>query len=118
MRMTGTIIGGAVTALLTGLFAWLAARATASSQVDAKKVESVGPQWNDFTDKIIARMDEQQEEIDGLKAEVSSLRQRVEETQAKYWRAIMGLRRVFDRHPHVVEDAKLAPDVHEDVFGQ
>lgn len=116
--MTGTIIGGAAAALLTGIFSWLAARATASSQIDAKKVETAGPQWKDFTDTIMERLNEQQGEIDGLKAEVSSLRQRVEETQAKYWRAIMGLRRVFDRHPHVVEDAKLAADVHEDVFGQ
>ena len=116
--MTGTIIGGAVTALLTGLFAWLAARATASSQVDAKKVESAGPQWNDFTDKIMARMDEQQEEIDGLKTEVKSLRQKIEETQARYWRAVLALRRIFSHHPEVVRTAQLTQDLHEDVFGQ
>ena len=114
--MVTNLLGGAIAALLTGLFAWLAARATGRSQVDAKKVEQAGPQWESFSQKIMERMDAQQKEIDGLKEEVGTLREKVEAISQKYWRAVLALRRIFDRHPKVVDDAQLPDDLHEDVF--
>ncbi len=114
--MVTNLLGGAIAAVFTGLFAWLAAKATGRSQVDAKKVEQQGPQWESFSQKIMERMDAQQEEIDGLKQEVSTLREKVEAISQKYWRAVLALRRIFDRHPMAIEDAQLTKDVHEDVF--
>lgn len=114
--MLANLLGGAIAALLTGLFAWLAAKATGRAQVDAKKVEQVGPQWESFSQKIMERMDAQQKEIDGLKQEVETLRERVEAVSQKYWRAVLALRRIFDRNPKAIEDAQLPDDLHEDVF--
>ncbi len=114
--MVTNLLGGAIAALLTGLFAWLAARATGRSQVAAKRVEQAGPQWESFSQKIMERMDAQQKEIDGLKEEVGTLREKVEAISQKYWRAVLALRRIFDRHPKVVDDAQLPRDIHEDVF--
>ena len=114
--MVTNLLGGAIAALLTGLFAWLAARATGRSQVAAKRVEQAGPQWESFSQKIMERMDAQQKEIDGLKEEVGTLREKVEAISQKYWRAVLALRRIFDRHPKAVDDAQLPRDIHEDVF--
>lgn len=114
--MVTNLLGGAIAALLTGLFAWLAARATGRSQVAAKRVEQEGPQWESFSQKIMERMDAQQKEIDGLKEEVGTLREKVEAISQKYWRAVLALRRIFDRHPKAVDDAQLPRDIHEDVF--
>lgn len=116
--MLTTILSGGVVALLTGLFGWLAAKATGSSQVDAKKVETVGPQWQAFSQLIMERMDAQQAEIDGLKKEMNALREKFDSLAQKYWRAVQALRRVFTTHPHTVETAALPEDVHEDVFGE
>ena len=116
-EMLSTMLGGGIAAFLTGVFAWLAAKATAKSQVDAKKIEATGPQWDAFSQKIMDRMDVQQAEIDGLKSEVKSLRAGLESMREKYWSAILALRRVFDRHPTAVQDASLTQDVHKDVFG-
>lgn len=116
--MLSTVASGALVAILTGLFGWLTAKATGSSQVAAKKVETAGPQWAEFSKTILTRMDKQQEEIDKLKKEMETIRGKFDALAQKYWKAILALRRIFDSHPHALETANLPEDVHGDVFGQ
>ncbi|STC77583.1 hypothetical protein [Corynebacterium minutissimum] len=114
MHMDGELTGliGTVAAAVLGV---IGARLTARASVDAKKVEAAAPDWDSFTDKIMQRLDSQQNEIDALRSRVETLQSTVEATRRKYWAAIGGLRRIARNSEDVLRIARLPPDVHDDV---
>ena len=114
MNMDGELTGliGTLAAAVLGV---IGARLTARASVDAKKVEAAAPDWDAFTDKIMQRLDSQQNEIDALRSRVETLQSTVEATRRKYWAAIGGLRRIARNSEDVLKIARLPPDVHDDV---
>lgn len=114
MNVDGGMYGliGTLAAAVLGV---IGARLTARASVDAKKVEAAAPDWDAFTDKIMQRLDSQQEEIDSLRSRVETLQTTVEATRRKYWAAIGGLRRIARNSDNALSVARLPPDVHDDV---
>lgn len=114
MNLDGNLAGliGTLAAAALGV---LGARLTARASVDAKRIEAASPDWDAFTDKIMQRLDSQQEEIDSLRSRVETLQTTVEATRRKYWAAIGGLRRIARNSDSALAVARLPPDVHDDV---
>lgn len=115
MNLDGELAGliGTLAAAVLGV---IGARLTARASVDAKRVEAAAPDWDAFTDKIMQRLDSQQDEIDSLRSRVETLQSTVEATRRKYWAAIGGLRRLARQSDKALSVARLPPDVHDDVI--
>lgn len=115
-------MGDSVTPLL-GLFGAIAAaigtylgtRVTSKASVEAKKTEAAGPAWSDFTDRIMKRLDDQEQEMKDLRDKVETLQQMIDQVRRKYWQAVTGLRRVIHADASALERAALPPEVREDV---
>lgn len=72
--MMENILGGAIVALITGAFAWLAARTSARGQLQAEEAKATAPNWIAFTEKLELRIDALEEDVRELRAEVDKWR--------------------------------------------
>ncbi len=103
--------GGVLAATITGLLGWVVARTTARSQVEAKQIEANAPQWGEFSDKLMER-------LEVLEKRVRELESQLDERNKEYWLSIGLLRRVLSKAPEVLEEAGIPVEIAKDVYNQ
>lgn len=111
----GAVLVGAVGAFSTVV----GQRVSARSQEKSAEITGRADEWQKLFDEMKEwtqeRLEERDKQIEGLRQEVSSMRGRFEDLQAKYRSALRLLAQWMDRHPDTAGELSVPKDVKEDL---
>ena len=134
---TGTLINfsgkdllGFLGVILGAVFAYLGTKVSSRSQVASKKIESSGPQWEAFVEKMEKQQEDyikkikEMNELDMLKMsnrvsklenDYTCIQQEMDSLKRKYDEAVSVLRKIYEKDKSFFEDMDIPIDLWLDI---
>lgn len=130
INFSGKDLLGFLGVILGAIFAYLGTKVSSRSQVASKRIESSGPQWEAFVEKMEAQQEnyikkiKEMNELDLLKmsnrvskleTDYTSIKEEMDTLKMKYDQAVSVLRKIYEKDKSFFEDMDIPIDLWLDI---